>query len=96
MLCPIEVEAREPYRIWLRYSDGVSGEIDLSDVAGKGVFKAWDEPGCFKQVHIDEFGAVAWNDEIDLCPHALYMELTGKTWEELPLEPEVEALAQNA
>ena len=40
MLHPIEVEAREPYRIWLRYSDGVSGEIDLSDVAGMGVFLA--------------------------------------------------------
>ena len=96
MLCPIEVEAREPYRIWLRYSDGVSGEIDLSDVAGKGVFKAWDEPGCFQKVYIAPHKAIAWNDDIELCPESLYLELTGKSWEELPLEPEVEALALNA
>ena len=84
MLHPIEVKAREPYRIWLRYSDGVSGEIDLSDVAGQGVFKAWEEPGFFQKVHIDEYGAIAWNKEIDLCPESLYMELTGKSWEDLP------------
>ena len=96
MLHPIEVKALDPYRIWLRYSDGVSGEIDLSDVAGKGVFQAWDEPGCFEQVHIDEYGAIVWNENIDMCPHALYMELTGKTWEELPLEPEVDNVVQNA
>ena len=96
MLSPIEVKALERYRIWLRYSDGVSGEIDLSDVAGMGVFKAWDTPGFFESVHIDEYGAIVWNEEIDLCPHSLYMELTGKTWDELPLEPGVDNVAQNA
>ncbi len=84
MLGPVEVEAREPYRTWLRYSDGVSGEIDLSDVAGNGVFKAWEEPGFFERVHIDEYGAIAWNEEINLCPDSLYLELAGKSWEDLP------------
>ena len=27
---PVEVRALEPYRIWLRYDDGVEGEVDLS------------------------------------------------------------------
>ena len=90
MLHPIEVEAREPYRIWLRFSDGVSGEIDLSDVAGMGVFQAWDEPGFFEKVHLDEYGAVAWNEQIDLCSESLYLELTGKSWEVLPGWIEVE------
>ena len=36
-VCPVEVRALEPYRIWLRYDDGVEGELDLSDMAGKGV-----------------------------------------------------------
>ena len=31
---PTAVAPREGYRIWLRYSDGVSGEVDLSHPAG--------------------------------------------------------------
>ena len=30
MIQPTEVEARDGYRIWLRYSDGVADEIGLS------------------------------------------------------------------
>ncbi len=88
MLRPVAVEAREGRRIWLRYSDGAAGEVDLSDVAGKGVFKAWDEPGCFEQVYIAPHRAIAWSDDLELCPEALYMELTGKTWDELPADGE--------
>ncbi len=79
MICPIEVEARERYRIWLRYSDGTTGEIDLSDIAGRGVFEKWNEPGFFGKVHITPHRSIAWNDDIELCPDALYMEITGKT-----------------
>ena len=34
-LRPVAVEPRDGYRIWLRYADGVEGEVDLSAVAGK-------------------------------------------------------------
>ena len=83
MIRPIEVKACEGYRIWVRYSDGAEGEIDLSDLVGKGVFAAWNEPGYFERVHIADYGAVAWSDEIDLCPQSLYMDLTGKSVEEV-------------
>ena len=36
MLRPTYVEAREGYRLWLRYSDGTAGELDLSHLAGTG------------------------------------------------------------
>ena len=86
MVRPIRVETRPGYRIWLEYSDGVSGEMDLLDMACKGVFKAWNEPGYFDRVHIAPSGAIAWDEELELCPDALYMELTGKTFEELLAE----------
>ena len=38
MLRPVEVKALSDYRLWVRYSDGVTGEVDLSHLAGKGVF----------------------------------------------------------
>ena len=78
MIQPTEVEARDGYRIWLRYSDGVAGEVDLSHLAGKGVFKAWDEPGYFAKVHITSHRSIAWDDELELGADELYTELTGK------------------
>ena len=35
----VAAEARPEYRLRVRFSDGVEGEVDLSDVAGKGVFR---------------------------------------------------------
>ncbi len=83
MIRPIEVEAQEGDRIWLRYSDGTMGEVDLSDIAGRGVFEKWNEPGFFEKVYIASTGAIAWGDEIDLCPESLYIDLTGKSVEEV-------------
>lgn len=88
MLRPIAVEPREGFRIWLRYSDGVSGELDLSHLVGRGACTAWDEPGGFERVHIAPHRAVAWSDELELCPDALYMELTGKSLDDLPTDAE--------
>ena len=77
-----QVEPRDGFRLWLRYSDGSAGEVDLSGMAGKGVFRAWDDPGFFGRVHVAAHGAVAWSQEIELCPDALYIELTGQSLDE--------------
>ncbi len=84
MIRPVEVEAREGYRLWLRFSDGVSGVLDLSHLVGKGMFTAWVEPEYFRKAYIAEHRAIVWDEDIELCPDALYMELTGKSLEELP------------
>lgn len=83
MIAPVQVEPRDGYRIWLRYSDGASGEVDLSDMAGRGVFEVWLDRTYFEGVHLSEHGSIAWSDDIELCPDALYMELTGKSAQEL-------------
>jgi uncharacterized protein DUF2442 len=83
MPIPVEVRPLANYKIWLRYDDGVEGEVDLSDLAGRGVFEAWNDPAFFRSVRIASHGAVEWGSELDLCPDALYMRLTGKTPEDL-------------
>ena len=78
MIRALEVEAREGLRIWLRFSDGSAGQVDLSDLAGRGVFRAWNHGEAFEGVHVAPHGAVAWNDELEICADSLYLELTGK------------------
>ena len=94
LIRPTAVEPREGYRIWLRYSDGVTGEVDLSGLVGRGVFAAWQDRRFFESVRLIEGGAVAWGEDIDLCPDALYLEITGKTVAEIM--PEAPVVVGNA
>lgn len=80
---PVEVRALESYGIRVRYEDGVEGEVDLSDLAGRGVFAAFEDREFFEMVHLGEFGQVRWNEDVELDPYALYLRLTGKSAEEL-------------
>jgi len=75
-------QALSNYQLQLRFDDGVEGTVDLSDLAGRGVFQIWLQPGIFEQVRITGEGALEWPDEIDLCPDALYLRLTGTKPEE--------------
>ena len=83
MVRPIEVRPVGRYRIWLRYQDGTEGEVDLSHRAGRGVFAAWDNEGVFAQVKLGARGAIEWPGNLDLCPDALYLRLTGKRPEDV-------------
>ncbi len=80
---PTAVESREGHRIWIEYSDGSAGEVDLSHLAGGGVFEVWNDRACFDAVRITEYDAIAWGEELELCPDALYMRLTGKSVEQI-------------
>ena len=79
---PTSVKALPNFRIWLRYSDGVEGEVDLSDLAGRGVF-AWNDPIFFQSVRLGTHGAIEWSPDIDICPDSMYLRLTGKSLEAL-------------
>ncbi len=90
-LRPIAVEARSDYRLWVRFDDGVEGEIDLSQRAGKGVFEIWNDPGVFESVSITPHRAIRWTEEAELCADAVYLEITGQTPQEIM--PGLRALA---
>jgi hypothetical protein len=79
----VEVRPLAGYRIWLRFSDGAQGEVDLSDLPGQGVFAAWADPNVFSAVRVEEGGGIEWPGEIDMCPDALYLRLTGKAVEDI-------------
>lgn len=74
----VAAEAKADYRLRVRFSDGVEGEVDLSDVAGKGVFRRWtDHPSEFAEVTVDPAsGAPVWPGGLDVAPDRLYREVT--------------------
>ncbi len=94
MFRPVEIQALPDFRLRLRYADGVQGEVDLSAFAGRGVFALWNEPGAFERVYVGPGGAIAWSDEVEICPDSLYLRITGRRPE--TVFPRYVPLASNA
>jgi hypothetical protein len=46
-------------------------------LAHKGIFHDWDKNNLFNQVYIDDYGAIAWNENIDICPDNVYLQIKG-------------------
>ena len=77
------VNVLEGYCLKVAFDDGVTGMLDLSALAGKGVFALWRDRHAFESVRIGSSGELAWGDQIDLCPDALYLKATGKMPEDV-------------
>ena len=71
----VRVEVRPDHRLFIAFSDGTSGEVDLSSRLFGPVFEPLRDPEMFGQVTIDEFGALTWPCGADLAPDALYRQL---------------------
>ena len=78
----IRVEALEDFRVSVSFADGTTGVVDLSSLAGHGVFAAWEDYAEFRKFEVGETGELVWPSGLDLCPDALYLRLTGKNPEE--------------
>jgi hypothetical protein len=71
-----EVVAKKKYLVKVLFQDGTKGEYDLSHLAGKGVFKAWEKNDHFFQVYINpESGAITWPGELDIDTIAVYCKI---------------------
>ncbi len=80
---PIQVKAINQYLIWLKFADNSEGHIDLSYLIDKPVFKSWLNPIFFNKVYIDtETNAIAWDENIELCPDNMYFKIKGITFEQ--------------
>ncbi|GAB4026745.1 DUF2442 domain-containing protein [Spirosoma gilvum] len=75
------VEALPMYTLRLQFEDGTTGLVDLSNLAGRGVFSAWDNDNLFSRPYINEMGTVAWNDLLDIDLLNAYLTIKNTTFE---------------
>jgi hypothetical protein len=68
--------------LWLRYSDGVEGEVDLSAGLTGPIFEPLRNVAAFAQARI-EHGHLAWPNGADWSPESLRAQL-GASYESLP------------
>jgi hypothetical protein len=78
----LEAKARSRDRIWLRYADGTTGELDLSDLTGRGVFAPLADAAVFRAVHVGAQGQISWTGEMEICADAAYLTLAGLSAEQ--------------
>ena len=72
----IAAETRPDYHVWIRFEDGLEGELSLAHLVGRGVFASWADEAAFHKMFIDhEAGTIAWPGGIDLAPDALHSRL---------------------
>lgn len=64
----VQVEVLEPYRLRLKFEDGLIGEVDIARlVRFEGIFEALQAPGTFVTVRVDpELGTIVWPNGADL------------------------------
>lgn len=85
---PVAVEPRGDFRIWVRFADGVEGELDQSHLKGWGVFGPLSDRKFFEGVHISKHNVVSWGltpdgYELDVAPETMYARLLGITRDEI-------------
>lgn len=74
----IDVQVLGHYRLRLTFSDGLTGDVDVSHLRKRGgVFTPLHKAQYFRQVKVDpELGTVVWPNGADLAPEVLYEEAT--------------------
>jgi Protein of unknown function (DUF2442) len=77
-MLPAVVDARYAggYRVWLRFADGLTGEIDLSAELWGPVFEPLRSVETFAKVHLEpDTDTIAWPNGADFSPSWLHGQL---------------------
>ena len=77
-MLPKVIDARYAgsYRVWLRFADGLSGEIDLASELWGAMFEPLKDEAFFTQLRVDpELDTIVWPNGADLSPQWLHDQL---------------------
>jgi hypothetical protein len=70
----VNVEVRGPHTLFVRFRDGVEGEMLFQPSFFRGVFAHLIDPLAFHEVRLVD-GVVTWPEELDLAPDAMHDEI---------------------
>jgi hypothetical protein len=71
----VSVQPLEDFRLAVLFSDGVQGIVSLNDRLFGPMFEPLRDVALFRQVAVDEYGAIFWPNGADLAPDALHERL---------------------
>ena len=79
MIDVVEVRTLGDHRLFVRFEDGVQGEIDIAElIRFDGVFAPLRDPVRFAEVRVDpELRTLGWPNGADLDPDVLYSKISG-------------------
>jgi hypothetical protein len=66
----LEAHTRGEHRVWIRFDDGVTGEVDLSGELEGEVFEPLRDPEYFARFIVDE--TLMWPNGADFAPEFLH------------------------
>ena len=68
-----EAKYLHDYVVWLRFNDGIEGEIDLEGELEGEVFGSLKDKGLFKSFKVDPvLETIVWGNGADLAPEFLH------------------------
>ena len=76
MVCLVEARYVRDYVIWVRFSDGLVGEVDLRDELDGPVFEPLRQLSMFQCVRLHpELHTISWPNGADFAPEFLHERL---------------------
>jgi hypothetical protein len=77
MVHVVAVKVTGEYRLFLRFSDGSEGEVDLREELHGEIFEPLLEPGRFAEAALHpELGTVVWPNGADFAPEFLHQAIS--------------------
>jgi hypothetical protein len=75
----VAVRALPNHRLYVRFEDGVEGEVSFEALAPfEGVFAPLQDPKVFGEVRVNpELGTIEWPSGADIDPIVLYSAISG-------------------
>lgn len=71
-----EAKYQGDYRIWLKFSDGIEGEVDLENELWGEIFLPLKNKVVFAEFSLDEeLETIVWPNGADFAPEFLYQQL---------------------